>query len=161
MIPNKTKHAFAGTSLFVAFLLSISVLEAHEPSPAPKIDSQHVVTEPLAGDPDKEIDIKIYTFPPHSATPWHIHQDSVEIAHMLQGSIMLEKTGKPSYEVAEGETNILPPNVVHRGWNPSDTEAATLYVVRIKPQGAPLATIVSPPTDAGGAPSESNYPEDE
>ena len=161
MITTKTNYAFVSASLVVAFLLGVSVLKAHGPSPAPKIEALHVETEPLAGDPDKEIDIKIYTFPPNSATPWHIHQDSIEIAYMLEGSIKLEKEGNPSYEVAEGETNILLPNVVHRGWNPSKTEAAKLYVVRIKPKDAPLATIVSPPDEATEAPPQSYYPEDD
>ncbi|MDJ0512381.1 MAG: cupin domain-containing protein [Methyloceanibacter sp.] len=157
----KTTHALGCAVLLLALCQVSSGLQAHEPGAAPKIEAQHVATEPLAGDPNKEIDIKIYTFPPSSATPWHIHQDSVEIAHILEGSIMLEKTGKPSYEVTEGETNILQPNVVHRGWNPSDTKAAKLYVVRIKPKGAPLATIVPPPDQAAEAPPESDYPEDE
>ena len=161
MIPIKKNYAFVGVSLLVALLVSASALEAREPGNPPRVAAEHVTTEPLAGDPDKELDIKIYTFPPRAAVPWHIHQDSVEIEYMLQGSIMLEEKSKPPYEIAEGETNILLPNVVHRGWNPSDTEPATLYVVRIKSKGAPLATIVPPPAAAAGAPPASNYPEDD
>lgn len=160
MISTKIKDAFVGAALFSSLLLSVSVLEAHEPNPAPKIEAQHVATEPLPSDPDKEIDIKIYTFPPSISAPWHIHQDSVEILYLLEGSIMLEEEGKPSFEISQGETNILLPNVVHRGWNPSDTKAAKLYVVRIKPKGAPIATIVEPPAAALDAPPVGEYPED-
>jgi len=91
--------------------------------------------------------------------PWHIHKDAVEIEYALQGSIMLEEEGKPPYAVAEGKTNILPPNVVHRGWNPSKTEPAKLYVVRIKPKGSPLATLVETPARGSGAPAAADYPE--
>ena len=63
--------------------------------------------------------------------------------------------------IAQGKTNVLAPNVVHRGWNPSKTEPATLYVVRIKPKAAPLATIVPAPAETAGAPAASEYPEDE
>ncbi|MEM8643337.1 MAG: cupin domain-containing protein [Pseudomonadota bacterium] len=157
----KTTRALGCAALLFALCHTGSDLRAHEPVTAPEIKAQHVATEPLAGDPDKEIDIKIYTFPPNSATPWHIHQDSIEIAHILAGSIMLERTGEPSYEVSAGDTNILPPNVIHRGWNPSSSDAATLYVVRIKPKDAPLATLVPAPDHAGEAPPGSSYPEDE
>jgi quercetin dioxygenase-like cupin family protein len=101
--------------------------------------------------------------------PWHIHKDAVEIEYVLEGSIMLQEEGTPPYEIVEGTTNVLSPNVVHRGWNPSKTDTATLYVVRIKPKGGPLATIVpAPPEEAGkvsgesaGAPAAGDYPEDE
>ncbi|ODS00552.1 hypothetical protein AUC68_14980 [Methyloceanibacter methanicus] len=150
----------AGWGLALAVLLGASSLQAREPSAPPKVEAQHVATTPLAGEPDKVIDIQIYTFPPQSAVPWHIHKDAIEIEYALQGSIMLEEEGKPPYPIAEGKTNILAPNVVHRGWNPSKTVPAKLYVVRIKPKGAPLATLVETPANASGAPAAADYPED-
>ena len=151
MITKRTTIIVLGLFLAAALWFGIAGLEAREPGATPKVAAEHVMTKPLAGDPDKEIDIQIYTFPPGSAVPWHIHKDSVEIEYGLQGSIMLEEQGKPPYEVAEGETNILAPSVVHRGWNPSKTDEAKLYVVRIKPRGAPLATIVPPSAKAPSA----------
>lgn len=150
----------AGWGLVLAVLLGASSLQAREPGAPPKVDAQHVETKPLAGEPHKVIDIQIYTFPPESAVPWHIHKDAVEIEYVLQGAIMLEEEGKPPYAVAEGTTNILAPNVVHRGWNPSKTEPAKLYVVRIKPKDAPLASLVDAPANASGAPAAADYPED-
>jgi len=161
MIRPKTTRVLVCTLLLLALWHPGSSLQAREPGTAPKVAAQHVVTKPLEGDPGKEIDIQIYTFPPRSAVPWHIHKDAVEIEYGLQGSIMLEEKGKSPYEVSEGETNILQPSVVHRGWNPSKSETAKLYVVRIKPKGAPLATIVPPPPKAAGAPAPNGYPLDE
>ena len=160
MILGKTTRPLVCAALLFALCHTGSGLEAREPGAAPKVAAQHVVTQALAGDPGKEIDIQIYTFPPRSAVPWHIHKDATEIEYALQGSIMLEEKGKPPYEIAEGATNILAPNVVHRGWNPSETEPAVLYVVRVKPKGAPLATIVPPPAKTAGAPAAGDYPED-
>jgi len=157
---SNTRRALAGLGLTLAVWLGASSLQAREPGAPPKVEAQHVETKPLAGEPGKEIDIQIYTFPPQSAVPWHIHEDAVEIEYALQGSIMLEEEGKAPYAIAEGTTNILPPNVVHRGWNPSKTEPAKLYVVRIKPKGAPLATLVDKPARTAGAPAAGNYPED-
>ena len=73
---------------------------------------------------------------------------------------MIEEAGKPPYPLEAGKTNILPPDVVHRGWNPSETEPVKIYVVRIKPKGAPLATILDGPKDAAPAPVSGIYPED-
>lgn len=179
MIRTRTSRAIAGALLLTALWLDPASLEAHEPDAAPKsaqpksaqqksappkVEAQHVATKPLDGDPDKEIDIQIYTFPPGSTVPWHIHKDAVEIAYGLQGSVMLETKDKPPYTVAEGQTNIFPANVVHRGWNPSKTDEAKLYVVRIKPKGTPLATIVPPPAKTPGAKTPGaavqDYPED-
>ena len=157
---SKTTRVWAGLAMLLAVWLGVPSVQAREPNAPPKVEAQHIETKPLAGDPGKEIDIQIYTFPPQSAVPWHIHKDAVEIEYALQGSIMLEEEGKPPYAVAEGKTNILPPNVVHRGWNPSKTQPAKLYVVRIKPKSSPLATLVERPARGSGAPAAADYPED-
>lgn len=160
MDSNLKKHALAILSATVLAVLLSAPVQAREPNAPPQVEAHHVVTEPLADDPGKEVDIQIYTFPPGSAVPWHIHKDAVEIEYALEGSIMLEEEGKAPYEIMPGKTNILAPNVVHRGWNPSRTEPAKLYVVRIKPAGAPLATLVDGPKDTASAPAATVYPED-
>jgi quercetin dioxygenase-like cupin family protein len=169
MTYTNTTRAIAGVLLLSAICFGAPALQARERGAPQKVEAEHIVTTPLAGNPDKEIDIQIYTFPPESAVPWHVHKDAIEIEYALEGSIILEEEDKPPYEIAEGTTNVLSPNVVHRGWNPSKTDPATLYVVRIKPKGAPLATIVpAPPKAAGnassetaGAPAAGDYPEDD
>jgi len=127
----------------------------------PKVAAQHILTKPLAGEPDKEIDIQIYTFPPGSAVPWHIHQGAHEIAHVLEGTLMFEVEGKAPYPVKAGESNYLAPDVVHRGWNASKTEPATIYAVRIKPKDLPLTELIWPRTvgQDTDVPEAGDYPD--
>lgn len=126
----------------------------------PKVEAQHLLTKPLAGEPGKEVDIQVYTFPPESAVPWHIHRGAHEFEYGLEGTLMIEEEGKAPYPLKAGGSNYLAPDVVHRGWNPSKTEPAKIYVIRIKPKGTPLATIVDGKKSDSAAPSAGDYPED-
>jgi len=139
-------------------LLGTGLLEAREDGATPKVEAQHLLTQPVAGDPGKEVDIQLYTFPPGSAVPWHIHPGAQEFEYELEGTLMIEVAGKPPRALKAGEAFHLAPNVVHRGWNASKTEAAKVYVVRIKPVGQPLAEIVKPPEAAAPATSPSGVP---
>jgi len=167
MISRPANRSIAVLGAALILVLGAPPLQAREPGAPPKVVAQHIETKPLAGEPGKEIDIQVYTFPPRSAVPWHIHKDAVEIEYGLAGTLMIEEQGKPPYALEAGKTNILAPNAVHRGWNPSTTDPVKIYVVRIKPAGAPLATLVDAPKaapnakDAPNAPDASTYPEDE
>jgi len=161
MISTTDTRYFAALGAVLLVALGVAgLLNAREPSAPAKIHAQHVLTQPLAGEPDKEIAIQIYTFPPQSAVPWHIHKGAVEIGYALQGTIMLEEEGKPPLAIEAGQTNIMAPDVVHRGWNPSETDPAKLYVVRVKPKDVPLATIVEGMKSTSSPPRPSAYPED-
>ncbi len=129
-------------------------------SPA-KVEARHLLTKPLVGEPGKEVDIQVYTFPPQSAVPWHIHAGAHEFEYGLEGTLMIEEEGKPPFALKAGDTYYLAPDVVHRGWNPSKTEPAKIYVVRVKPKGAPLATIVDGAKAGTRAPAAADYPEDD
>lgn len=146
-------------TLGLVALGAAALVNAHEPDAATKIEAEHVITVPLPGDPGKEIDINIYTFPPKSAVPWHIHEGAVGIEYGLQGTIMLERDGKPPFAIEKGKTLVVSPDVVHRGWNPSKTEPAKLYVVRIKPKGAPRATMVDKTESPSKTPAPGAYPQ--
>lgn len=162
MMSRPVKHRIIATvgAVALAGLLGMGLLFAREEAPPPKVEAQHVLTVPVAGDPGKEVDIQIYTFPPGSSVPWHIHPGAQEFEYELEGTLMLEEKGKPPRALKTGETFHLAPDVVHRGWNPSKTEPAKIYVVRIKPVGAPLATVVKPPKEEGSsdAPATDAYP---
>lgn len=125
-----------------------------------KVEAIHLLTAPLAGEPGKEVDIQIYTFPPGSAVPWHIHPGAHEFDYPLDGTLMLEEQGKPPHALKAGEVYYLAPDVVHRGWNASKTEPAKVYVVRIKPVGAPLVKVVEPEESQSAAPAPDNYPDE-
>jgi mannose-6-phosphate isomerase-like protein (cupin superfamily) len=40
----------------------------------------------LAGDPSKEVNAQVYTFPPGAVLPWQIHPDAHEIAYVVEGT---------------------------------------------------------------------------
>lgn len=130
-------------SAILAGLLGIAAPLARE-DVAPKVEAQHLLTAPLAGEPGKEVDIEIYTFPPGASVPWHIHPDAHEFDYELEGTLTLEVKGEPPRDLKAGEALYLPPNVVHRGENKSATEPAKVYVVRVKPVGKPLTELIDP-----------------
>lgn len=171
MISAQTKRRFA--ALYLALLAGLAIgaagiglLHARQDAPAPgdtappKVAAEHLLTKPLVGEPGKEVDIQVYTFPPQSAVPWHIHAGAHEFEYGLEGTLMIEEKGKPPHALKAGETYYLAPDVVHRGWNPSKTEPAKIYVVRVKPKGAPLASIVDGAKSSADTPSAGDYPED-
>ena len=137
-----------------------TLLQARQDTAPPKIEAQHLLTKPLVGEPGKEVDIQVYTFPPQSSVPWHIHAGAHEFAYVLEGTLMVEEDGKPPFTIEVGTSYYLAPDVVHRGFNPSKTEPAKVHVVRIKPTDAPLATIVDAPKSGASVPSAGDYPED-
>ncbi len=112
-----------------------------------KVETQHLLTSPLAGESGKEVDIAIYIFPPGSSVPWHIHPDAQEFDYQIEGTLTLEVAGKPPRDLKAGEAFYLEPNVVHRGLNKSTTKRAVVYVVRTKPVGTPLTELVEAPKD--------------
>lgn len=162
MISTAAKRITA--AVFVTMLVglgAVTLLFAREDAAPPKVEAQHLLTKPLAGEPGKEVDIRLYIFPPGSAVPWHIHPGAHEIEHGLEGTLMIEEKGKPPYPLEAGESNYLAPDVVHRGWNASTTEPAKIYVVRIKPKDAPLSELVAPPPGAAEphTPKAGAYPD--
>jgi quercetin dioxygenase-like cupin family protein len=107
-----------------------------------EVKTEQVLQAPLAGEPGKEVDIKVYTFAPGASVPWHIHPDAHEFDYELGGTLTLEIEGQPPRELKPGEAVYVPPNVVHRGLNRSTTEPAKVYVVRVKPKDKPLTEDV-------------------
>ena len=66
--------------------LGTGLLLAREPIEAPKVVSQDLYVRDFAGDPTKEVRAQLYTFPPHSSVPWHIHPDAHEMAYIIEGT---------------------------------------------------------------------------
>ena len=147
---SKRKSALVVGLILLAAGMDAGAVLARENTSAPKVEAQHILTSPLEGVPGKEVDIEIYTFPPGSSVPWHIHPDAHEFDHELEGTLTLEVKGEPPRNLKAGESVYLRPNVVHRGWNQSTTETAKVYVVRIKPVGKPLTELIDP--NAGAYP---------
>ncbi|MGZ5849156.1 MAG: cupin domain-containing protein [Methyloceanibacter sp.] len=115
---------------------------AGAPAPQSEVTAKELLQQALQGEPGKEVNMQVYTFPPGTSVPWHIHPDAHEFDYAISGTLTLEIEGEPKRELKAGEAVYVPPNVVHRGMNLSATEPMQVFVVRVKPKDAPLSTIV-------------------
>ncbi len=125
--------------------LGAGALLAREPAGAPapqsEVTAKELLQQVLQGEPGKEVNMQVYTFPPGASVPWHVHPDAHEFDYAISGTLTLEIEGEPKRELKAGEAVYVPPNVVHRGMNLSTTEPMQVFVVRVKPKDAPLTTI--------------------
>lgn len=110
--------------------------------------AEDLLTEDLASDPDEEVKAQLYTIPADTTLPWHIHPDAQEIVYVIDGPFTVEVEGEgkavEKTELKTGDVFHLDPNAVHRGLNEHATDAAKLFVIRIKPKDAPLTEEVKP-----------------
>jgi len=132
------------TAAVVAVAVGAALL-LERPAHAPgEVTAEQLLVADLAGEPDKEVNIQLYTFPPGVSVPWHIHPDAHEFDYQLEGALTLQRDGEPTEVVRRGEAIYVAPNVVHRGLNVSRTQPAKIFVVRVKPKDRPLTTEVQP-----------------
>ncbi len=129
--------------LVLLALLGCPPVFAREPGVAEGVTHEELSVEPLAGDPSKEVVTDVYSFPPGTVLPWHIHPDAHEISYILSGELTLEIEGEGTKHLKAGESFYLHPNKVHRGLNEGACPV-TLFVVRIKPVDKPLTVEVEP-----------------
>jgi quercetin dioxygenase-like cupin family protein len=136
------------TALLFTFLsgtiAAFGVTLAREPGTPSMVVPEQLIAEALAGEDNKEVVVQLYTFPPGTVLPWHIHPDAHEIAYVLQGTLTFQRAGEQPRDIKTGEADYLAPNIVHRGMNNGDVPVK-LYVVRIKPKDKPLLQEVPAP----------------
>jgi len=130
--------------LLLAGLAGAGLLFAREPEGQSAVTAEPLIAEALAGEAYKEVNAQIYTLPPGTVLPWHIHPDAHEIAYIIEGTLSFQRAGEEPKEIEAGKADYLAPNVVHRGMNKSD-KPVKLFVVRIKPKDKPLVEEVPPP----------------
>ena len=135
--------ALISTGVVVCVVGLALVLERSPHAPGAVTGEQLMVAD-LAGEPGKEVNMQVYTFPPGASVPWHIHPDSHEFDYELEGTLTLQIEGQGSKQLKQGEAVYVAPNVVHRGLNVSRAQAAKIVVVRVKPKDRPLTTEVQP-----------------
>jgi quercetin dioxygenase-like cupin family protein len=132
--------ALVTTAVVAVAVVAALVLERSAYAPG-EVTSEQLLVADLAGEPDKEVNIQLYTFPRGASVPWHIHPDAHEFDYQLEGSLMLQQEGEPTEMVKRGEAIYVAPNVVHRGLNVSRTQPAKILVVRVKPKDRPLTEV--------------------
>lgn len=131
-------------ALLLGALVGGGLVLAREPDTSAKVEAQDLFLKDFAGDPSKEVKAQLYTFPAGAILPWHIHPDAHEVAYVIEGTFTFERAGEAPRVMSAGEADYVAPNVVHRGMNLSDAPVK-LFVVRIKPKGAPLVQEVPAP----------------
>jgi quercetin dioxygenase-like cupin family protein len=142
MTQTRLGQLLAAILVLMALLGAPSVV-AREPGIAKGVTKLELSVEPLAGDRSKEVVTDVYSFPPGTVLPWHIHPDAHEISYILSGELTLEIKGEEPKHLKAGESFYLQPNRVHRGLNEGDTPVK-LFVVRIKPVDKPVTVEVDP-----------------
>ena len=130
--------------LLLAGVAGAGLLFAREPEGQAAVTAEQLIAAALAGEEGKEVNAQVYTFPPGTVLPWHIHPDAHEIAYILEGTLTFQREGEDPKEIKAGEADYLAPNVIHRGMNKGD-KPVKLFVVRIKPKDKPLVEEVPPP----------------
>ena len=138
------RTAIFATALLVSLIVWTLPAAAREAGVAAGVVREELSTEPLAGEPGKEVVTDVYSIPPGTVLPWHIHPDAHEVSYILSGELTLEIAGEGTKHLKTGESFYLHPNAVHRGLN-EGAVPVKLFVVRVKPKDKPLAVEVAPP----------------
>lgn len=132
------------STLLVAGAVGLALI-IERPARAPgEVKAQELLIADLAGEPGKEVNIQVYTFPPGASVPWHTNPDAHEFDYELDGALTVQTDGEGSKVLKRGDAVYVAPNVVHRGLNVSRTQAAKIFVVRVKPKDKPLTTEAQP-----------------
>lgn len=135
-------------AVLLATAIVAGSLHAREDAPSPPsiVDTQELIAEELADEPDKEAVTHVYTFSAGAVLPWHIHPDAHEVVYILDGDFTMEVAGEGQKTYRAGESFYLAPNRVHRGLNKGNGPAK-IFVVRVKPKNQPLTQEVAPPAE--------------
>jgi quercetin dioxygenase-like cupin family protein len=131
------------SALVVAGVAGLALIAEIKAEATGEIKAEPLLVKDLAGEPDKEVNIQLYSFPPGASVPWHIHPDTHEFGYQLDGEFMLLINGEPSKILKAGDAFYVPPNVIHRGINASRTKVK-FVVVRVRPKGKPALIEVQP-----------------
>jgi quercetin dioxygenase-like cupin family protein len=131
------------SALVVAGVAALALIAEHKAEATGQIKAEQVLVKDLAGEPDKEVNIQVYSFPPGASVPWHIHPDTHEFGYQLDGEFTLLINGEPSRILKAGDAFYVPPNIIHRGLN-AGRMPAKFMVVRVKPKGKPALVEVQP-----------------
>jgi len=131
------------SALVVAGVAGLALLVELRAETMGQIKADQILVKDLAGEPGKEVNIQVYTFPPGASVPWHIHPDTHEFGYQLDGEFTLLINGEPSKTLKAGDAFYVPPNVIHRGINAGRSKVK-FVVVRVKPKGKPAMVEVQP-----------------
>jgi len=84
------------TTVVVASVVGLALLIERQAEAPGEVKSEQVFVSDLAGEPDKEVNVQLNTFPPASSVLWHIHPDAHEFDYVLEGTLTLLREGQDS-----------------------------------------------------------------
>ena len=131
------------SALVEAGIAGLALIAEHKAQATGEIKAEQLLVKDLAGEPGKEVNIQLYSFPPGASVPWHIHPDTHEFGYQLDGEFTLLINGEPSRILKAGDGFYVPPNVIHRGLNASRAPVK-FVVVRVRPKDKPALVEVQP-----------------
>jgi quercetin dioxygenase-like cupin family protein len=123
----------------VAALVGAFVLVAGVNAQQPGF-SRTVIQRGDLSTPGKEVVSALAEFQPGATSGPHTHPGE-EAGYLLEGSLVFEIAGKPTFTVKAGETFFVPPNTVHNATN-KETSRTRVLATYIVDKGKPLATAV-------------------
>jgi quercetin dioxygenase-like cupin family protein len=91
--------------------------------------------------PGRQAVMVLGEFQPGGGPGPHTHPGE-EISYVVEGSVVLEQTGKPNVTVKAGESFIIPAGVVHNATN-RGTGIAKIVATYVIEKGKPLASPAS------------------
>jgi quercetin dioxygenase-like cupin family protein len=88
--------------------------------------------------PGREIVTAVGEFQPGASPGRHTHPGE-EVGYVLEGTVVLEREGKPNVTLHAGQPFLIPAGTVHNATN-SGTAVARIVATYIVEKGKPLAT---------------------
>ena len=103
------------------------------------VAADNLLRETIDGVEGKEIIVSRVSFPPQIELPWHWHPGE-EFFYVIEGSVTLKQRGHPDVVTVRGDSQKIPPGVIHSG--ESGEEGAELVIFRVHASGAPERYLV-------------------
>ena len=113
----------------------------HGAAPATGVKRTDLHQTPLLHTEDRVFQLYVVDFAPGGATPRHLHPGD-EIAHVVEGTVVLEMQGEEPRTFNAGQSFHPRPNTPHVARNASATAPAKLVVSSITEAGKPSTVPV-------------------
>ena len=105
----------------------------------PAVMADNLLREAIDGIEGKEVIVSRVSFPPRIELPWHWHPGE-EFFYVIEGSITLKRREQPDVVTVRGDSQKIPPGVIHSG--ESGAEGAELVIFRVHASGQPERYLV-------------------
>ena len=105
----------------------------------PAVTADNLLRETIDGVEGTEVIVSRVSFPPRIELPWHWHPGE-EFFYVIEGSVTLKQRGHPDVVTVRGDSQKIPPGVIHSG--ESGEEGAELLILRVHPSGEPERYLV-------------------